>query len=65
MKMLDEEAAEYHQSGSAEELADILEVVCALCKARGGAIDELTALYRKKHATRGGFSRKIFLIDQK
>lgn len=62
---LDEEVAEYHQSGEADELADILEVICALCEARGGTVDELTALYRKKHAARGGFSRKILLIGKK
>ena len=61
---LDEEVAEYHESGVMEELADILEVVCTLCKARGGTIDEMTALFRDKHKARGGFSGRIFLIGK-
>lgn len=63
-RKLDEEVAEYHESGELCELADILEVVYALCEARGSSRDELLAAYGAKHAARGGFSKKIFLISK-
>ncbi len=61
---LDEETSEYHESKSLEELADILEVVYALCKAQGYTTDELNDIYRKKHNERGGFEKKIFLLGK-
>lgn len=61
---LDEEVAEYHESGMIEELADILEVVCALCKAGGDTLDALTRTFRKKHDERGGFANRFFLIEK-
>ena len=59
---LDEEVSEYHSDKNLEELADILEVVYALCENQGHTIDELLAVYRKKHQARGGFAKKILLI---
>ncbi len=44
-----------------EEKADILEVLQALCVARGYSLNELEVLLAKKAAERGGFERKIFL----
>ncbi|MCH5197320.1 MAG: nucleoside triphosphate pyrophosphohydrolase [Oscillospiraceae bacterium] len=61
-KKLDEEVAEYHESKEIEELADILEVVYALCKAKGHSTNELIKVYEKKHNERGGFSKRIFLL---
>jgi predicted house-cleaning noncanonical NTP pyrophosphatase (MazG superfamily) len=61
-KKLDEEVLEYHQGKNLEELADILEVVYALCDNLGHSADELAAVYQKKHDERGGFRNKIFLI---
>jgi len=63
-RKLDEEVAEYHESGSPEELADILEVVYALGEAQGLSKEELISLYQAKHETRGGFSQRIFLISK-
>ena len=63
-KKLDEEVQEYHESGEIEELADVLEVVYALCEAEGHTVDELLSVYTKKHDERGGFKEKIFLIDK-
>ena len=60
-KKLDEEVSEYHESKKLEELADILEVVYALCKTDGHSVEELQAVYQKKHEERGGFDDKIFL----
>ena len=61
---LDEEVAEFHESGSPEELADILEVIFALAEAEGLSREELMSVYRAKHDARGGFSEKIFLISK-
>ena len=61
---LDEEVAEYHESKEIEELADILEVIYALCDIHGHSVDELMAAYEKKHAQRGGFAKKLFLVGK-
>ena len=58
---LQEEVAEYLESESAEEIADILEVIDAICEHRGidrGALDEMKA---EKRAARGGFEGRIVL----
>lgn len=60
---LDEEVGEYHRDKTAEELADILEVVYALAESIGCSREELLGTYEKKHAARGGFERKLFLIS--
>ncbi len=58
---LNEEVAEYQADQNLEEMADILEVLQALCVARGYSLNELEMLRTKKVAVRGGFERKIFL----
>ena len=60
---LDEEVGEYHRDKTAEELADILEVVYALASSIGCSQEELQAIYQKKHDSRGGFEKKILLIS--
>ncbi|MBD5488582.1 MAG: nucleoside triphosphate pyrophosphohydrolase [Lachnospiraceae bacterium] len=61
-KKLDEEVAEYHESKEIEELADVMEVIYALCEAKGHSVDELIKVYENKHIERGGFSKRIFLV---
>lgn len=61
-KKLDEEVAEFHESKSIEELADILEVVYALSEAHGN-INEMFEVRREKRKDRGGFDKKILLIE--
>ena len=58
---LQEELAEYLQSKEAEELADLLEVLRALVKARGMSWEELEQLRIQKQNIRGGFSKRILL----
>ena len=58
---LDEEVAEYRESGNHEELADILEVVYALAVATGCSEEALNAIRQDKVQTRGSFSQKILL----
>lgn len=58
---LNEEVAEYQADKNLEEMADVLEVLHAICIARGYSLEELEALRAKKVNERGGFLRKIFL----
>ncbi len=58
---LNEEVAEYQEDKNIEELADILEVLHALCIARGHSLEELEAARAKKSEERGGFEKKIYL----
>ena len=60
---LNEELAEYQESKSMEELADLLEVVRAVAVARGSSMDEVEAIRRDKAAKRGGFEKKILLTE--
>ena len=60
---LDEELAEYHESGSIEELADLLEVIYAAASARGSSPEELERVRVKKAQERGSFNRKILLKE--
>ena len=59
-KKLDEEVTEYHESKSIEELADILEVVNALCGCDLMALDQVRL---RKFCERGGFEAKILLME--
>lgn len=60
---LNEELAEYQESKSLEELADLLEVMGAVVKARGYTWDELTTVRKKKREERGGFEKRILLKE--
>ena len=60
---LDEELSEYHKDQNIEELADLLELIRASAVARGYTIDELESVRAEKAKKRGGFEKKIFLID--
>lgn len=64
LKKLDEEVAEYKESGETEELADILEVLLALAKAQGVSAEELQSVCNEKRKARGGFAKRIFLIGK-
>ena len=67
IKMLDvklnEELAEYQESKSMEELADLLEVIRAVAAARGSSIEEVEGIREEKAAARGGFVRRIQLVE--
>lgn len=62
-RKLDEEVREYHAGKNPEELADILEVVFALAEDLGCSRQKLMEVYDKKHAARGGFRDRIYLIS--
>ena len=60
---LNEELAEYQESKSLEELADLLEVMQAVVEARGWSWEHLEQVRQEKAAQRGGFARKILLKE--
>lgn len=60
---LSEELAEYQQSKSLEELADLLEVMGAVVRARGYTWDDLTRVRKEKRAQRGAFDQRILLKE--
>lgn len=60
---LNEELAEYQESKSLEELADLLEVIRAVAVARGNSIEEVEAIRRDKAEKRGRFEKRILLTE--
>lgn len=60
---LQEEVAEFLESGEEEELADIAEVIRAIAATRGMTPEDLEALREKKTAERGAFKKKIILEE--
>lgn len=62
-KKLDEEVAEFHESKDIEELADIMDVLYAIAVAKGEGADKLNVLRLRKHGIRGGFEKRILLMD--
>lgn len=59
-RKLNEEVAEYQADKSLEEMADVLEVLLAICEARGHSADELMEVRDKKREKRGGFRDKVY-----
>ncbi len=57
---LNEEVAEYQADKSIEEMADVLEVLFAICEARGYSIEQLMEVKQKKQDKRGGFKNRIY-----
>lgn len=60
---LNEELAEYQESKSLEELADLLEVMEAVVTARGYTWKQLQEVKAEKKAARGGFAKKLLLLE--
>ncbi|MFH1767260.1 MAG: NUDIX domain-containing protein [Patescibacteria group bacterium] len=58
-----EEAAEFKRDETPEEIADIFEVIDAICKEFGFAKPIVENLQREKKEKRGGFEEKIILED--
>ena len=62
---LQEEIDEFMKDSNAEELADILEVINAICDFKKIDKKELELLRKKKVKERGGFKEKIILDETK
>ena len=59
---LGEEVAEYRESGSPAELADILEVIAALSAVvHGMTLSDVEHIRTEKEADRGGFKEGLIL----
>ena len=58
---LNEEVIEYSESGDPTELADLLEVIYALCAAHGLSPSELEAMRAEKEQSNGAFKKGVFL----
>ncbi len=59
-KKLNEEVAEYQADKSIEEMADVLEVLYAICEARGHSLEELEQVRKEKSDKRGAFKERIY-----
>ncbi|WP_142828603.1 nucleoside triphosphate pyrophosphohydrolase [Planococcus soli] len=66
-KKLSEELEEYKEAATneeaIEELADILELLHAATKIHGSSFEELEGVRQAKAEKRGGFEKRIFLIE--
>lgn len=64
-KKLAEEVNEYTETESIEEIADILEVINGILKAKGVSFEEVNKIRLEKKWKRGGFDEKIKLVSVK
>ena len=62
-KKLFEEANEFVEEDSPEELADLLEVLYSIAKVKNISLEEVEKIRLKKREKRGGFDKKIYLED--
>ena len=60
-KKLFEEAKEFVEDDSKEELADLMEVIYAIARLRGIDLNEVEKIRKQKAQKRGAFDKKIFL----
>ena len=60
---LQEEVEEYLMGKNEEELADILEVLDAIIEENNFSWENILKIKRAKKESRGGFKKKIFLIE--
>ena len=60
-KLVEETKEVIDSDGDIEEIADLLEVLYAICELKNTSIDELESVRRSKRDRRGGFSKKILL----
>lgn len=58
---LKEELVEFQESRDIEEIADMLEVLCAMAKLQGYSWTDVLGVKREKREKRGGFDKGIFL----
>lgn len=63
IEKLREETEEFAEARNVEELADIEEVIMAMCEALSISVDELENTRRKKALTNGRFKKRIYLED--
>ena len=68
-RKMHEELAEYEEAvenkDKLEELADLLELIHVAAAIQGATFEELEEVRAKKAETRGGFEKRIYLVDVK
>ena len=62
-KKLFEEAHEFIEEHSVEELADLIEVISAIMKSKNISLDDVEKARKLKNDKKGKFDSKIYLID--
>ena len=62
-KKLLEEANEFLEEDSPEELADLMEVIYAIARLQGINLEEVEKIRKQKAEKRGAFDKKIFLKE--
>lgn len=62
-KKLLEEAHELIEENATEELADIMEVIQSIMRAKNISWEEVKKIQEMKRQQKGGFNDKIYLID--
>jgi predicted house-cleaning noncanonical NTP pyrophosphatase (MazG superfamily) len=62
-KKLQEELDEYYESKNIEELVDLLEIVYAIAEHHGISRKKIEEMRLVKREKRGGFNKKLFLIE--
>jgi predicted house-cleaning noncanonical NTP pyrophosphatase (MazG superfamily) len=60
---LKEELEEYIQSGSIEELADLVEVIYAILNFQGISVSEFNEMRENKNKYRGSFGEGLLLVE--
>ena len=58
-----EEFQEFSEDNTAEEIADILEIMDAICEFKGFDKNEVEKIKKEKQEKRGGFKEKIILEE--
>lgn len=62
-KKIFEEAHEFIEEHSIEELADLMEVIFAIMKDRNISLEEVEKARQIKNSKKGAFNDKVYLID--
>ena len=62
-KKIFEEAHEFIEEHSIEELADLMEVIFAIMKNRNISLEEVEKARQIKNSKKGAFNDKVYLID--
>jgi predicted house-cleaning noncanonical NTP pyrophosphatase (MazG superfamily) len=61
IEKLTEEIKEFKKSGNVEELADLLEIIYAICDLKGEDKRKIESIREKKAKERGAFKKQIIL----